>query len=174
MKQPETPTSPRLRPIKIFMVSPGCCRGYGRRDQFGRFSDGGAIVRGGNRVNRWADRIVFGYGPDWGALAQIPVGWLADKYDRRWVLIALSVLGILACGVLAVSSSDNHRQIFLIAALFSASALFAYISLAHIFLVGFGLQRMTKRPTEEKKTAYAYLPRTSFTIAKLLKRSKSR
>jgi MFS family permease len=25
-----------------------------------------------------------------GALAQYPVGWLADKYDRRWVLIWLS------------------------------------------------------------------------------------
>ena len=26
-----------------------------------------------------------------GALAQYPVGWLADRFDRRWVLIGLPV-----------------------------------------------------------------------------------
>ncbi|MEK6204174.1 MAG: hypothetical protein N2B02_00870, partial [Amylibacter sp.] len=57
---------------------------------------------------------------------------------------------------------------------FGPSALFAYISVAHVFLVGFGLLRMLSRPTEEEKTAYAYVPRTSFTIGKLLKRPKSR
>ena len=31
-----------------------------------------------------------------GALAQYPVGWLADKYDRRWVLIWLSVAAIVS------------------------------------------------------------------------------
>ena len=162
-----------------------------------------------------------------GAIAQFPVGWLADKFDRRWVLIGLSIVGIVACGILAATSSDDHSRIFLIAALFGASiypifsvsmahandfahaskaaevnaslmflygigaifspliasiliqnygpsALFVYISIAHVFLVRFGLLRMTSRPTEEKKTAYAYVPRTSFTIGKLLKHPKDR
>ena len=32
-----------------------------------------------------------------GALAQIPIGWLADKYDRRKVLIWLSVAAVMSC-----------------------------------------------------------------------------
>ena len=32
-----------------------------------------------------------------GALAQLPVGWLADKFDRRHVMIALSVAAIICC-----------------------------------------------------------------------------
>ncbi len=57
---------------------------------------------------------------------------------------------------------------------FGPAALFGYISIAHVFLVGFGLLRMSTRPTEGEKTAYTYVPRTSFTVAKLLKRSKPR
>ena len=57
---------------------------------------------------------------------------------------------------------------------FGPAALFGYISVAHILLVGFGLVRMSTRPTEGEKTAYKYIPRTSFTVAKLLKRSKPR
>ena len=36
------------------------------------------------------------------ALATYPIGWLADRYDRRWVLagcIALWSLGVVACGL---------------------------------------------------------------------------
>lgn len=32
-----------------------------------------------------------------GAVAQFPVGWLADKFDRRVVLVGLSLVTILAC-----------------------------------------------------------------------------
>ncbi|MEY8839043.1 MFS transporter, partial [Cribrihabitans sp. XS_ASV171] len=34
-----------------------------------------------------------------GALAQFPVGWVADKFDRRWVLIWLSVAAIVSSAV---------------------------------------------------------------------------
>lgn len=205
MKQPETPSSPRLRPIKTFKVSPLGAAGVmvaGTSPAAFRMVGplyGQEIGLAAGQIGSFLATVLIG-----GAVAQLPVGWLADKYDRRWVLIGLSVIGILACSLLAVSSSDNHRQIFLIAALFGAStyptfsvstahandfaksdsmveinaslmfiygvgaifspliasiliqnfgpsALFAYISLAHVFLVGFGLQRMTKRLTEEEK-----------------------
>lgn len=228
MKQPETPTSPRLRPINTFKVSPlGAAGVIVAGTSSAAFRMVGPIYGQENGLNAAQIGSFLATVLTGGAVAQFPVGWLADKYDRRWVLIGLSVVGILACGVLVATSSGNYFQIFLVAALFGAStypvfsvsmahandfahankmveinaslmflygigaifspliasvliegygpsALFAYISIAHVFLVGFGLLRMTSRPTEGGKTAYAYVPRTSFTIAKLLKRPKSR
>lgn len=228
MKQPETPAAPRLRPLNTIKVSPLGAAGVivaGTSSAAFRMVGpiyGQEIGLNAAQIGSFLATVLIG-----GAVAQFPVGWLADKYDRRWVLIGLSVLGIVACGVLAATSSDNHTRIFLVAGLFGASiypifsvstahandfasasntveinsslmflygigaifsplvasvliqnfgpsALFAYISIAHVFLVGFGLLRMSTRPTEGEKTAYAYVPRTSFTIGKLLKRPKSR
>jgi MFS family permease len=55
-----------------------------------------------------------------GALAQLPVGWLADRYDRRGVLIGLSVAGILACAVTVLASHEGR------AAVMAASMLFGF------------------------------------------------
>jgi len=96
--QPETPLAPRLRPMlavgrsplavagvivaaissaSFRMVSPVYGQGVGLAlDQIALFM--AAFVAGG-------------------ALAQYPVGWLADKYDRRWVLIWLSIAAIASC-----------------------------------------------------------------------------
>ncbi|MGR3289808.1 MAG: MFS transporter [Paracoccaceae bacterium] len=53
-----------------------------------------------------------------GALAQYPVGWLADKYDRRWILIWLSIASIGSCAVTVVFSTGSTSAIMLSAALF--------------------------------------------------------
>jgi MFS family permease len=67
-----------------------------------------------------------------GALAQIPVGWLADKFDRRTVLVWLSVASAMACGVTIVSASGGAWAIFLGAALFGLTTFPIYsISAAH-------------------------------------------
>ena len=34
-----------------------------------------------------------------GAISQYPAGWLADKFDRRWVVIALSIAALLSCAI---------------------------------------------------------------------------
>ena len=34
-----------------------------------------------------------------GAISQYPSGWLADKYDRRWVVIALSLASLVSCSI---------------------------------------------------------------------------
>ena len=34
-----------------------------------------------------------------GAISQYPAGWLADKFDRRWVVIALSIAALLSCTI---------------------------------------------------------------------------
>jgi len=53
-----------------------------------------------------------------GALAQYPVGWLADKYDRRWVLIWLSVAAIGACAVTVALATGGTNAVMASAALF--------------------------------------------------------
>ncbi|MDC0013350.1 hypothetical protein OAE29_09050, partial [Octadecabacter sp.] len=57
---------------------------------------------------------------------------------------------------------------------FGPAALFYFISLGHIALVVFGLNRMRVRDTIEDKTPYVYAPRTSFIIGRLLGRSRDR
>ena len=55
---------------------------------------------------------------------------------------------------------------------FGPSALFAFVAVGHVFLIGFGLARMRSRPTPAERTNYVYAPRTSFTVGRLLKRAR--
>ncbi|GHC40508.1 hypothetical protein GCM10007291_47980 [Gemmobacter nanjingensis] len=67
-----------------------------------------------------------------GAVAQIPVGWLADRYDRRSVLIWISVAGIFACGATIALAASGISGVFAAAALFGFATLPVYsISTAH-------------------------------------------
>jgi MFS family permease len=156
-----------------------------------------------------------------GAVSQLPVGWASDRFDRRTVLIALSVGAIAVCaagmarlggetGLYAVSflfgatafplysvgaahANDFAPRDFIVelnaslmfmfglgaivsplaaAALidrFGPQALFAFVSAAHVALVAFGFWRMTRRPATPR-TPYAWLPRTSFVLGRLLRR----
>ncbi len=67
------------------------------------------------------------------ALAQYPVGWLADKFDRRWVLIALSGSAIMVCAVINVGlDAKTFPALLVAAALFGATSLTIYsVSAAH-------------------------------------------
>ncbi|MEM6307610.1 MAG: MFS transporter, partial [Pseudomonadota bacterium] len=55
-----------------------------------------------------------------GAVAQYPAGWLADRYDRRYVLIFFSAISLLACGFSA-NVSGVHMVLV-------ASALFGFVT----------------------------------------------
>ena len=160
-----------------------------------------------------------------GAFAQYPVGWAADRYDRRTVLIWLSVASCLACAltvgmagsgpvgvflaatffgfttmpIYSISTAhahdfaDSHERVELSAALmflyavgaigspviasvlierFGPPGMFAFIALAHVLLVVFGVVRMRARPAPGARTAYTYEPRTSFLIGRLLRRDR--
>ncbi|TVS02308.1 MAG: MFS transporter [Rhodobacteraceae bacterium] len=160
-----------------------------------------------------------------GALAQIPVGWLADKYDRRVLLIWLSVASLVASTATVASAGQGVLAIFLAAGFFGLTtfpiysisaahahdftdpteavelsaalmflyavgavaspliaawlidlqgppAMFAFIAVAHLVLVIFGLIRMRSRPAPQDRTRYTYVPRTSFLIGRLLRRGK--
>lgn len=133
VRQPEMPAAPRLRPLLAWQKSP--------------LAAAGVIVAGltaaafrmvgpiyGQEVGLRADQIglflasfVLG-----GALAQYPVGWLADKYDRRWVLISLSAAAMAACAVTVASADTGTWGVLLAAGLFGLTSFPVYsVSAAH-------------------------------------------
>lgn len=226
-EQPPVPAATRLKPLKTALISP--------------LGASGVIVAGltsasfrmvgpiyGQEVGLNASQIGYFLATTMigGALAQFPVGWIADKLDRRHVLLGLSAASIMVCGIISVAGSAQFWIVFVGAAIFGfvtypifsvatahtndftsadnavevnaslmfiygigaifsplvtsnmierfgPSALFLFIAAAHLVLLLFSLARMRVRPTKSDRTRYAYVPRTSFTIAKLLHRDDS-
>lgn len=228
MEQPPTPNAPRLRPRLAMERSPLAVAGV----MVAGLSSASFRMVGpvyGQEVGLRPDQIgyflaAFVLG---GALAQFPVGWLADKYDRRHVLIGLSGAAMLSCGVTVLSADLGITAIFLAALVFGLTtfpifsvssahafdfaqdkeqvelaaalmlffaigaifsplissaliaqigpgALFAFVALGHLALIIFGLARMRVRPTATEKTPYTYVPRTSFTIGRVLRLGRKR
>jgi MFS family permease len=67
-----------------------------------------------------------------GAIAQYPVGWLADKYDRRWVLIWLSVAAICSSFVTMGAQHSGTIGVMLSAGLFGLTTFPIYsVAAAH-------------------------------------------
>lgn len=67
-----------------------------------------------------------------GAIAQYPVGWLADKYDRRWVLIWLSGAAIISCAITALVHDLSTIGIMLTAGFFGLTTFPIYsVAAAH-------------------------------------------
>lgn len=228
--QPETPKAPRLRPKLAWNCSPLAVAGViVAALSSASFRMVGPIY--GQEVGLAIDQIAFFLASFvlGGALAQYPMGWLADKYDRRWVLIWLSVAAVISCMITMAASHTGTIGVMLAAGFFGLTtfpifsvsaahandfatseqrvelsaalmfffalgaiaapyvssslissygppALFAFVACGHILLIGFGLTRMQARPVPdmEDRTRYVYAPRTSFTIGRLLKRSRER
>lgn len=104
--QPYTPASPRLRPRLAYASSPLAAAGVVvAAVSSASFRMVGPIY--GQEVGLSAAQIAwflaaFVLG---GALAQVPIGWLADKYDRRHVLIWLSFAAVASCAITALFST---------------------------------------------------------------------
>ncbi len=225
--KPPTPQGVlRLRPLKAILLSPlGVAGVIVAGVTMPAFRMVGAVY--GQEVGLRPEQIgiflavaILG-----GAIAQFPAGWLADKFDRRWVLIGTSLCSIIVCAITATLSEPTQSSVFLMGFLFgiftmpvfslsaahandfadpdfvvelSAALMFLYgigaiasplmasyliqnygpgamfgmISVAHLGLVLFGLFRMTVRDTNETRSAYAYLPRTTFILGRLMARRR--
>lgn len=116
---PKTPAKLRLKPLWALRLSP--------------LAVGGVVVAGitgasfrmvgplyaaevGLRVDQIALFLAaFVAG---GAVAQYPLGWLADKFDRRWVLIALSIAAMGTCATTVAASTGGTGMIMAASALF--------------------------------------------------------
>lgn len=227
-KQPETPNAPRLNPGLAWSKSPLAVAGV----MVAAVSSASFRMVGplyGAQVGLRADQIAFFLSAFvlGGAIAQLPVGWLADRYDRRWVLIGMSIAALPACGVtIAVSGfgtvavmsaafffglmtfpiysisaahahdwTEDHQRVELSAALmfffaagaivapwltsalitlYGPTALFVFIAAAHLILVIFGLIRMRRRPSSGTRQPYVWVPRTTFLVGRIFRKSPKR
>ncbi|MCB2127823.1 MAG: MFS transporter [Rhodobacteraceae bacterium] len=132
-EQPATPSAPRLRPALAWRKSPLAAASVVVSGvSTAAFRMVGPLY--GIEVGLSADRIAlflaaFVLG---GAVAQFPMGWLADKYDRRNVLMGLSVAAALACGVTVALSGLGIVAVFLAAGLFGVTTMPIYsVATAH-------------------------------------------
>ena len=130
---PETPKAPRLRPALAWQCSPLAAAGVVVAAlSSATFRMVGPLY--GQQVGLEIDQIAwflasFVLG---GALAQYPVGWLADKYDRRYVLIGLSVAAIISCILTALSHDLSTNGVLLTAFFFGLTSFPIYsVSAAH-------------------------------------------
>lgn len=105
---PKMPDAPRLRPMMAIRLSPLAAAGVVASGLTGAsFRMVGPVY--GIEIGLTTSQIAlflasFVLG---GALAQYPTGWLADKYDRRWVMIWLSVAAIIvSIGSISVGTSS--------------------------------------------------------------------
>ncbi|KIC46130.1 MFS transporter [Tateyamaria sp. ANG-S1] len=133
VKQPETPAAPRLRPRLAAQRSPLAAAGVVVAAlSSASFRMVGPIY--GQEVGLNTQQIAwfmaaFVLG---GAIAQYPVGWLADKYDRRWVLIWLSGAAVASCGITAFATGLNAIGIMITAGLFGLTTFPIYsVAAAH-------------------------------------------
>ncbi|MEP1765232.1 MAG: MFS transporter [Sulfitobacter sp.] len=119
VQQPATPKSPRLRPKLAYGRSPLAVAGViVAALSTASFRMVGPIY--GQEMGLSAGQIAwyllaFVIG---GAMAQLPFGWLADKFDRRKVLIWMSVAAIGSCGVTMATAHLGVMGILLSAGLF--------------------------------------------------------
>ncbi len=116
---PETPSTPRLRPGLAVAISPLAVAGVlVAAVSSAAFRMVGPVY--GRQVGLETDQIAYFLAAfvAGGALAQYPVGWMADKIDRRWVLIWLSVAAIVSCGVTGMTQGTGTLGILLTAGFF--------------------------------------------------------
>ena len=119
---PKMPSAPRLRPGLAWRLSPLAAAGViaaGLTTASYRMV--GAVY--GVEVGLSNDQIAVFLAAfvGGGALAQYPAGWLADKYDRRWILIWLSLAAVGSC-ILTINMTSSTTQVMV------ASAVFGFIT----------------------------------------------
>ena len=133
VKQPQTPDAPRLRPALAYARSPLAAAGViVAALSSASFRMVGPIY--GQEVGLAASQIgyflaAFVAG---GAIAQYPMGWLADKFDRRWVLIWLSAAAVVSCAITVFATNTGTWGIMLTAGLFGLTTFPIYsVAAAH-------------------------------------------
>lgn len=130
LPQPETPAAPRLRPKLALEKSPLAVAGViVAAVSLASFRMVGPVY--GQEVGLSAGQIAwflsaFVLG---GALAQFPVGWIADSFDRRWVLTWLSLASVVS-SALTVAAQDLGTAAIMSAAFVFGLTTFPIFSVA--------------------------------------------
>ena len=127
--------APKLRPIKTLLISPLGALGVvvaaatvaSFRMVAPIFTDQIGLTPA--QIGYFMAVVLVG-----GAVAQVPVGWLADKFDRRWVLIWLSIASIASCLLLVFFSLQvGIISLLVFAFIFGATTMPIYaVSASHV------------------------------------------
>lgn len=133
LKQPDIPKAPRLRPMLAVQRSPlAAAAVIVAALSAASFRMVGPIYAQEVGLNigqiAWfLASFVLG-----GAIAQYPVGWLADKFDRRWVMIWLSVAAVAVSAITISTQSLGTNGIMASAFLFGLTTFPIYsVASAH-------------------------------------------
>lgn len=133
MEQPETPAAPRLRPKLAFDCSPLGSMGVivsgitGSAFRMVGPLFGAAVGLSVHQIALFLATYVAG-----GWVAQMPVGMIADRFDRRHVLLGLSLGAIIASGVTVMMAHTGTAGVMASAALFGFTTFPIYsVSSAH-------------------------------------------
>ncbi|WP_422367849.1 MFS transporter [Pelagibius sp.] len=121
---PKTPDAPRLHPIKALLLSPTAIMGV---VVAGVTSAGfrmvGPVYGVENELGQGQIAIFLASGMLGGIAAQYPIGWIADKTDRRMVLLMLSIVAAITClGIGYLVEPGNAAMIYLAAFVFGTTA----------------------------------------------------
>ncbi len=131
--QPITPSAPKLRPMLAIQKSPlATAAVVVAALSAASFRMVGPLY--GQGVGLTTDAIAYFLAAFvvGGALAQYPTGWLADKFDRRWVLIWLSAAAIGSCAITIFWPAHDTTTIFVLAAIFGFTTFPIYsVAAAH-------------------------------------------
>jgi len=119
---PNIPHKIRLKPIMVFQFSPLAAYGVlvaGLSNSIFRTMGALYASYSGLKISQVALFLVFGILG--GALSQVPAGWLADRYDRRYVLIGFSIFAFLSCVMISFINTNNILVFYILILLFGAA-----------------------------------------------------
>lgn len=130
---PKMPEAPRLRVLAAFRLSPLAAAGvFTAGVTMPAFRMAGPIYGLEVGLDAQGIALFLAAAATGGAIAQVPVGWIADKVDRRKVLIALSLLAAATCWGIAAQHGQGAARLYLGAFLFVLFAFTLYsVSAAH-------------------------------------------
>ncbi|PYG33262.1 MFS transporter [Pelagimonas varians] len=131
--QPETPAAPRLRPRLAYVSSPLAVAGVlVAALSSASFRMVGPLYGTGVGLQTSDIALFLAAFVAGGALSQYPIGWLADRYDRRNVLIWLSIAAIGSCAFTATATNLSTAGVMLTAAVFGLTTFPIFsVSAAH-------------------------------------------
>ncbi|MEJ6399462.1 MFS transporter [Yoonia sp. 208BN28-4] len=142
--QPATPEATRLRPSLAWRCSPlAVAAVIVAAISSASFRMVGPIY--GQEVGLRPDQIgaflaAFVAG---GFIGQYPMGWAADKYDRRYVLIGLSIAAVIASAVTVFAAASGPTGVMIAAGLFGLTTFPIYsVATAHAHDFATGDQRV--------------------------------
>jgi MFS family permease len=114
LKQPARPPVPKLRPLKLFKISPvgvaGCIAVGLANNAVWTMAPVYAQAQGLSSGGVALFMVAFTFG---GMLVQLPVGRLSDRIDRRWVIVGTCVLA--AAAGIAIALFGGHGRSLMIA-----------------------------------------------------------